>query len=192
METRDGQPGPTQYSTDTPPQGDYLAPPTPTRQTTTAHSPRTPRRQLPATVPLRTAALIGLGTFALGLAVWPIADALPFSNSTMVIHGSMTLGPATYLPDGTGGCTAGDGYSDISAGTAVTIGDQSGATIAVGQLQTGRAKGDDASYTDGCVFAFDVRAPGGRTEYTVTVSHRGTQVFTAEQAAAGIALSLGG
>jgi len=114
--------------------------------------------------------------------MWPIADALPFSDQTITVHGSVTLGPGAYAPTGNGSCTADPGgYSDISAGTAVTIGDQTGATIAVGQLDAGRAIGDSASFDAGCVFAFDVKAPGGRTEYTVTVSHRGTQVFTPDQ-----------
>jgi hypothetical protein len=126
--------------------------------------------------------------FGLGL----VADHIPSifsSDSTFTIHGSVTLLPGAYVPDGNGGCTTSGGYSDISAGTAVTIGDQTGTTIAVGQLQAGRAAGDGEQ---GCTFDFDVQTTGIHTLYTVTVSHRGTQTFTSVQADQGIALTLGG
>lgn len=140
---------------------------------------RQPRRrqtlQLPRPTLTRPWIIGTAGTLALGIG---LAIAIASSNSTITVHGSLTLGPGTYVPDGYGSCTPGDGYNDISAGTAVTIGDQTGATIAVGQLQPGRADGDGQQ---GCVFNFDIQAPGGRKLYTVTVSHRGTQVFQPDQ-----------
>lgn len=97
------------------------------------------------------------------------------SGKTVTVHGTLTLTQGAYRNgDGTS-CTAGDGFSDISPGTAVTVGDDTGATLAVGQLQAGQNNGS------GCAFAFDVKVPAGRTSYTVTVSHRGTQVFSPDQ-----------
>lgn len=95
--------------------------------------------------------------------------------ATVTMHGSLTLRTGAYVnQDGTN-CVSGDGYSDISAGTAVTIGDQTGATVVVTQLQQGQITGN------GCEFDFNTQVPSGRASYTVTVSHRGTQVFQPDQ-----------
>lgn len=146
------------------------APPTATYETPVATAPA--RRGIsPAIVAVVAVVALAAG-FGAGYAAHGSGTA---SKKTVTVHGSLTLAQGAYKEgDGTG-CTAGDGYSDISPGTAVTIGDDTGATLAVGQLQAGQVTGG------GCEFGFDVKVPAGRTSYTVTVSHRGTQVFSADQ-----------
>lgn len=43
----------------------------------------------------------------------------------------------------------------------------------------------DADAPASCAFDFTTMVPAGLSEYTVTVSHRGTQVFTLAQVQAG-------
>jgi hypothetical protein len=87
-------------------------------------------------------------------------------------------------------CIALGGYSDISQGIAVTVGGQTGQTLGVGSLQAGEVKGDPGKPAS-CQFYFSVYVPAGQSVYTVTISHRGTQTFTPDQVAQGIALTLG-
>lgn len=123
------------------------------------------------------------------------------SGGTAQIHvrGTLSIGPLGSV-DSTGTaangdqCETGQGYSDISAGTAVTIGGGTGQTLAVGALSAGVESDVDTSAgmpLGTCVFSFDVVVPGGQNAYTVTISHRGTQTFTPQQVAAGIRLTLG-
>jgi len=115
------------------------------------------------------------------------------------VHGTLQLGALSAV-DNTGtaangdSCTAGQGYSDISAGTTVVVGGGNGQTLAVGALSAGVETNVDNSLgtpLGDCVFSFDVAVPGGQSAYTVTISHRGTQTFTPAQVAAGIQLTLG-
>ena len=77
-------------------------------------------------------------------------------------------------------CVTLSGFSDISAGTAVTVGGPTGQTVAVGALDDGKVAGE-AGQTASCEFDFTIQVPKGLSEYTVTISHRGTQVFTPDQ-----------
>lgn len=87
-------------------------------------------------------------------------------------------------------CTTVSGYTDIAQGTAVTIGGANGSALAVGALGAGTVVGSQ-ELAQACSFPFSVTVPGGQSEYTVTISHRGTQVFTPQQVAQGIVLTLG-
>lgn len=117
------------------------------------------------------------------------------------VRGTLQLGPlsavdTTNFDHAANGdaCTAGQGYSDISAGTTVVVGGSTGQTLAVGALSAGVERNVDNSLglaVGDCVFSFDVTVPGGQSAYTVTISHRGTQTFTPAQVANGIALTLG-
>ena len=87
-------------------------------------------------------------------------------------------------------CVALGGYSDISEGTAVTVGGSTGQTLNIGSLSRGTIIGQSGQPAS-CQFAFSVFVPSGQSLYTVTISHRGTQTFTPDQVAAGISLTLG-
>jgi len=158
----DNDQGGMRFSTGVPPTAAYEAP-----------AATAPARRGVAPGIVAAIAIIGLGIgFGAGYAAHGSGTA---SKKTVTVHGSLTLTQGAYKEgDGTD-CTAGDGFSDISPGTAVTVGDDAGATLAVGQLQAGQITGG------GCAFGFDVKVPAGRTSYTVTVSHRGTQVFSPDQ-----------
>lgn len=160
MDQRDEQQPAIRYSIGEPPQ--------PTRAT----PPRTPLRE--RRIRLGVAAAAAVAIILAGAGIWAITRSGD-SFGSINVHGSITLRSGAYnFGSGTSACSAADGFNDISAGTAVLIGDQTGATIAVGQLQPGHL----AQAGAGCSFDFDVKAPGGRLSYTVTISHRGTQVFS--------------
>jgi hypothetical protein len=99
------------------------------------------------------------------------------------------------------GCRAGGGYSDLNAGTAVTVADPQGHIVATGSIIGGQAKrasmtlpGDTTAtyYVAACLMGFTVPGvPQGLASYSVTVSHRGTQVVTPEQAHDTVKLTLG-
>lgn len=125
-----------------------------------------------------------LTTLALGVGIgWAAFHTT--SPSTISVHGSITVG-ATQYAAGSAACDAPSGFTDISPGVAVTIGDQTGKTIGVGQL------GNGIPQASGCKFPFQVTVPGGSSLYTVTISHRGTQTYTAAQTATGFDMALGG
>lgn len=122
-----------------------------------------------------------------------------FGSVTIPFLGSDLLAPQAADPNvgATGSpiigdsCVAEGGFTDISAGTAVTIGGPDGKTLAVAALEAGKVTGSAGSPAQ-CTFDFDANVPDGLSEYTVTVSHRGTQVFSEEQArSGGIDLTLG-
>lgn len=132
------------------------------------------------------------------------ADSPSPSPSTLYVTGSLTIPFGTTL-DPTARDTAADtstapvlrdpcvtegGYTDISDGTAVTIGGATGQTLAIGSLDAGRVT-TNASNNAECQFGFSVPVPAGQSLYTVTISHRGTQTFTPDQVTQGIELSLG-
>jgi hypothetical protein len=139
-----------------------------------------------------------------GVALWThggsaSAPAAPASTAAgFTLDGTISLpfggfsDPANGITPVIGDDCAGDsGYSDISEGVAVTIGDQSGATLIVGQLQAGQVQGGPDALDMVCQFVFNVPVPGDESLYTVTISHRGTQTFTAVEAEGGVALTLG-
>ncbi len=164
MDQRDDQPAGIRYSVGAPPQPATPAAPTPLRT-------QWWKRPVPLDF---TLALVVVGILA-GGGIGATLFHGGSSSSTINVHGSITLRSGAYnFGSGTSACSAADGYNDITPGAAVLIGDQTGATIAVGQLEPGHLAQSGA----GCSFDFNVKAPGGRSSYTVTVSHRGTQVFS--------------
>ncbi|WP_194893891.1 hypothetical protein [Catenulispora pinisilvae] len=104
------------------------------------------------------------------------------SSATTAVHGTLTLPDGGYSSVGTT-CSGSGGYQDISAGVAVTIGDQTGKTLAVTSLAAGTFGGG------GCQFAFSTNVAAATT-YTVTISHRGTQTFTPADVASGFNMTL--
>ncbi|HEY3873483.1 MAG TPA: hypothetical protein VGM10_34315 [Actinocrinis sp.] len=122
------------------------------------------------------------------------------TSAQITLNGAITLGPfdgtdtapgaATAVHDGDP-CVATGGYTDISQGVAVTVGNQTGQTIGVGSLDAGTITGQ-AGGPGQCQFSFSVPVPASESLYTVTISHRGTQTFTPAQVENGtVALTLG-
>lgn len=148
------------------------------------------------------AALAALGSFLIdhGSGSSPAsATAAPSPAATQIgVSGYITISDISGFTDSSGAsfpeagdhCEGAGGYSDISAGTAVTIGNSAGTTLGTGALGTGTVTSASASDLS-CQLPFEVDVPGGQSEYTVTISHRGTQVFTPTQVEGAIQLTLG-
>lgn len=162
-----------------------------------AAAPRRPRWKTPLIAAIAAAAGVAIAAVALTRH----SPSTPAVAAQVHVKGTLTLNSG-YLDNATGfnaetngdPCAGGQGFSDISQGVAVTVGNQTGATIGVGALSDGAVRDvqTTGSVTIGtCVFSFDVPVPGGQGAYTVTISHRGTQTYTPDQVAAGIALTLG-
>jgi hypothetical protein len=145
--------------------------------------------------------LAAVAVIAIGAGAWIAANHSPQITVSGVIgipivgdDGTITVNAldSTGNPSPVAGdaCTTVGGYTDIAQGTAVTIGAANGSTLAVGALGAGTVVGTQ-ELDQACSFPFTVSAPGGQSEYTVTISHRGTQVFTPQQVAQGITLTLG-
>lgn len=147
-----------------------------------------------AAVPLWKRRPIQLGTIAtVAAAAIGIYFATSSRPGTIHVHGALNLGllaagDTTNPSNPTAGdsCEATGGYSDITQGATVTIGAQTGQTLAIGALSSGIETA--SGY---CAFSFDIAVPASQSAYTVTISHRGTQTFTPAQAAQPIELSLG-
>jgi hypothetical protein len=179
-----------------------------TEQATIAEPPNRTRTSAPNRTPwlvggvavlvLGAGVGIGLGLGGHGSGGSPAASASPTSPATLSMFGSITVpflgadlfAPQASDPDATGApgigdpCITAGGFTDISAGTAVTIGGPDGKTLTVTALEAGRVTGAAGSPAQ-CTFDFDANVPDNLSEYTVTISHRGTQVFTPEQVRSG-------
>jgi hypothetical protein len=126
-----------------------------------------------------------------------IASSQPPKPPTFALAGTVTieqsssdLSNCTPLIAATGqGCQGAGGYSDLSADTAVVVTDSQGRQVAVGAMQAGRLAGGHRNW---CLMPFSVRGvPRGLSTYSVTISHRGAEVYTPEEAQAGVALEIG-
>lgn len=104
------------------------------------------------------------------------------SSAAIAVHGTLTVPDSGFSSGGTT-CSSADGYQDISAGVAVTIGDQAGKTLAVTSLTPGHRANSS------CQFDFAAQVPTATT-YTVTISHRGTQTFASADIAGGFNMTL--
>lgn len=100
-------------------------------------------------------------------------------------HGVPAVVPSTFDVHGTlviqDDCTS-LGYSDIGTGTQVTVTDESGTVLGIGDLgQQGQ-----------CRWSFLVlNVPAGHRFYGVGIGRRGTIQYTEAQLRAGVSLSLG-
>jgi hypothetical protein len=139
---------------------------------------------------------VGVGAYFAGHATAPSAatasGAAAAAGGGIHVRGTLALPALGFIDTSNSGqgadgdsCQATSGYDDITSGAAVTVGGQTGQTLGVGALSSGGISSGQ------CVFSFDVSVPAGQSVYTVTISHRGTQTFTAEQVQQPIALSLG-
>jgi len=99
------------------------------------------------------------------------------SQSDFTIIGDITLSERGNAEKGYGAagtsCRGMSGFDDINEGTEVVVSDADGKTLAVGRLRAGEVKGGD------CVFPFIVsHVPKNKQFYGVTISHRGTLIYT--------------
>lgn len=109
----------------------------------------------------------------------------PAEAETFLVTGSITLTSAN-INYASGECWGEEGYDDMSGGAQVVVRDNTGATVAVGQLDTGIKESSVV-----CRFDFSVEdVPSGSPAYSLEVTHRGEFSFTEEEAS-GIHLSLG-
>jgi hypothetical protein len=160
--------------------------------TRTRQSPKT----LLLVVGLVAMLAVGLGTAA-AMGVFSGSKPIgPMMARTFTLSGSITLIPSSSayslneITYGAGSCQGSGPYSDMSPGVAVLVADSQGHTVATGSLEAGIEQSGDGS---GCRLPFDVPdVPAGLQSYSVTVSHRGTQVVSSIEAHTGVNLTLGG
>lgn len=96
--------------------------------------------------------------------------------------------------DSASGCLTKAGYSDISAGSQVTVADGSGETVGVATLGSADVSENAAGSARVCQFSFTVSGiPAGSRFYSVHIgnANRGDQSYTQEELEDGIALSIG-
>lgn len=101
-----------------------------------------------------------------------------------------TVSMVLYRPNASQGspCALSEpGYSDIAAGTQVTIYDASGAAVALGQLMGGKYS---SLHCDFPIVVNDVPIQKGSNVYSIEVSHRGKVQFT-QDTADDVELSIG-
>lgn len=134
--------------------------------------------------------LIGAAGLA-ALAVVIVAVAGGFGAGTFTMTGSLiVIDQSSLLPDlqtDKANCQGTGGFSDLTPGTAVLVQDSTGQTLSTGSLRAG--KRDAAS--GACLMPFTVTdVKDGLRSYSVTISHRGTQVFTSGNAHSGVILTI--
>jgi hypothetical protein len=144
---------------------------------------------------------------AVGVAVVLVSQTAPEAATkpdTFTMRGSIRIdnvGTGHPFTNTGSSCSGAGGYSDITPGAAVIVKDVQGQTVATGALQVGYpatttmsmpAIGISATpYVYACSLAFSVpKVPAGLERYTVTVSHRGTQVVTEADARQSVDLVL--
>lgn len=91
-------------------------------------------------------------------------------------------------------CATKDGYDDIHEGAQVTVTDENGKVVGLGNL-TSAGLWADAPDTlvimSQCRFNFTVAVPSGATFYRIEVAHRGVVRYTASEVATEVHLTLG-
>jgi hypothetical protein len=90
------------------------------------------------------------------------------------VSGTLTLRTWSQSVADDGICIGTGGYSDLAGGSSVVIADDSGHTLKITHLESG--KHDDSAVT--CTFRFHASVAAGKHFYGVTVTHRGTIKLT--------------
>lgn len=132
-------------------------------------------------------------------AAWALnRDTAPAEVPTLTIAGELetpdrSLGLTNGLP-----CEVGPGYEDVKAGAQITVTDEAGKVIGLGQLGAGLTSIIENVNGTGrtswlCEFHFSVpNIPGGHQFYGIELAHRGVVRFTPDQIESGkVKLSLG-
>ena len=128
---------------------------------------------------------------ALGVAVAALAAAAglyasgAFRTQVLTVHGTEQLVVNSF-----DGMSTESAFPDITAGSPVTVVDDSGAVIGTGTL----AASDPSSWgPQDAVYAFVVSVPAGQPRYGIEIGrNRGTEWFTEDQMRKGPSLSLSG
>jgi hypothetical protein len=135
-----------------------------------------------ARMPLRNKVFIAAVVAAAAVLVLVFA---PFGTDNFNVYGSLQLNGSDGISHSGTVCQGTDGYDDIQVGAEVVVSDDSGKTLAIGDLTT-------STYDGSCSFTFAVKGvPTGKKFYGVEVTHRGDVQFTEQQLKAGPTLTLG-
>jgi hypothetical protein len=155
-----------------------------------AAPPPAPHKAPPAN---RRGLLVGLGLGALVILV-AIGGAyllLGKSSPKHTLTGKIRLTDSAINHASAQSCSGSGGYSDMSAGTAVVVKDGAGKVIGTSQLDAGSVPTAEQYSTVKCDFTFQVAGLSKAAFYSVEVSHRGAQTFSAaDLEAQGWAVSL--
>lgn len=145
--------------------------------------PAPPRSRRPLIIAVGAVAVVGVTLGVLALA-GVFTGTFTLAGSIMVVDSGQSF--SGIDSDGTH-CHGTGPYSDLGPGTAVVVEDTTGKVLAVGAL----SEGTD-THEDSCVLPFAVQdVRDGEKAYSVTVSHRGTQVVSSSEAHTGVALTIG-
>lgn len=163
---------------------------------TTEPTPSRKRRSRAIAIGAAAVVILGAGV-GIGAALSgssPTTAAKPKAATTLYLTGSLDIpfvgsdGSPQALDDTSATdlnlgdtCEAVGGFSSVAQGTAVTLGGPKGQTLAVTALSAGTVDEPLSSTTPACEFDFSATVTAGLSGYTVTISGRGTQVFTPQQ-----------
>lgn len=126
-------------------------------------TPTAPTKPEPSLVRMRTLAASTALALAVGFGAGWASHTTSASTGTTAVHGMLQLPDGGYTSVGNV-CSGSSGFQDISAGVAVTIGNQDGKTLAVTSLQPGTFGGG------GCQFAFSTKVASATTGFNMTLS----------------------
>lgn len=108
-------------------------------------------------------------------------------TGTLILVDQTSLGASAQVDKAP--CEGTGGFSDLSSGTAVLVQDSTGQILATGSLKDGHRDGASGA----CLMPFTVPdVKDGLSSYSVTISHRGTQVVSAADAHGDVILSITG
>jgi hypothetical protein len=161
-------------------------------------APMSKKRNHQYLIPIAAVLVLGSVSLAAVLGVFGTTTSDP--RTTFQLTGSITIidssngeyGDLSIADEGDS-CEGTGAYSDLSSGTAVIVANPQGQTVATGTLQAGQSNSTTSSGpADRCTMSFTVpNVPLGLSSYTVTISHRGSQVVSAAEAASGVELTIG-
>jgi hypothetical protein len=148
------------------------------RPPTSRAAPRKPRQR-------RTILFVAVGIGGAIVTVISLLAAGMFSQGSMTVHGTEQV-----LVNSFDGMDISTAFPDITAGSAVTVVDQSGKVIGNSYL----VASDPTSWgPQDAVYSFTVTVPAGESRYGVEIGrNRGTAWFNTQQMRADPALSVSG
>jgi hypothetical protein len=127
----------------------------------------------PRGIALRVTLFTGVIVIVLATAVLGMLYAIkvgPFAPNTLTVHGTMSVPEKITLNSMNASlgerCAADDGYDDIAVGTDVTVKDNDGHTVAIGELGSGTLVGDASDWTNRlCSFPFTVTIDDATSDF---------------------------
>lgn len=132
------------------------------------------------------AVLVLLAAAGIGIALRHGGDTIKLSGVLALDNGTSGFDDANFTST-KGACRGSGGYDDLAGGTSITVYDNSGAVISVGQLKDGFVV--DAA----CYFAWSIAGVPKSSFYKVEISHRGQLTYSYAQARkGGLDSSIGG